>query len=92
MSTPYDDKKDGPLLAAHMEDVAREEAARTGFDIANEPHGLFRALATVLARPDLLKEAIRRTKAHEPAAYEAQYRDIAIQKQSPTVAPGEEEA
>lgn len=49
-------------LTFYMEEVAREEAARTGFDMQKEPHALFRMLMTVFATDSLRQEAIRRFK------------------------------
>jgi hypothetical protein len=45
-----------------MEEVARDHAAEIGFDIENESHGLFRAIAMVFSNKALFDEAIRRAK------------------------------
>lgn len=52
-------------VQVEFEALAREKAAREGFDIENEPHGLFRAFmaAMVENEGELLKEAARRAEA-----------------------------
>jgi hypothetical protein len=45
-----------------VEEVAREDAERAGFDIANEPHGLARAIMAVFASQELRAEAAKRAK------------------------------
>lgn len=49
-------------FTAAIEEVAREDAERVGFDIANEPHGLARAIMAVLASQELRAEAVKRAK------------------------------
>jgi len=49
-------------FAAAIEEVAREDAERVGFDIANEPHGLARAIMAVLASQKLRAKAVKRAK------------------------------
>jgi hypothetical protein len=60
---------DPPTLAERttywFEVVAREEAARIGFDMAKEPNALFRMLATVMATDTLRHKAISLLKEHE---------------------------
>ena len=50
-------------FAEDMEAVAREEAARIGFDMQREPHALFRMMMAVFTDEELRAEAIRRFKA-----------------------------
>jgi hypothetical protein len=49
------------LLADCLEEVAREHAASTGFDVDREDHGLFRAMMAALSRRDLRVEWMRRS-------------------------------
>jgi hypothetical protein len=55
-------KKWATATAIEVEAIAREEAAKRGFDIAKESHGLFRAMCHVLSNKDLLTLAARRAK------------------------------
>lgn len=49
-------------LQFYIEQVALEEAEKSGFDIVNEPHGLFRAYMNVLSKIELMQEAIKRSR------------------------------
>lgn len=49
-------------FTAAVEEVAREDAKRVGFDVANEPHGLARAIMAVFASQELRAEAVRRAR------------------------------
>lgn len=54
------------LVAAttdELEQMARENAEKVGFDIEKEPHGLFRALMAVMSEPGTIQEAARRAQA-----------------------------
>jgi len=46
-------------ISKEVEIIARHEAAKNGFNVSKEPHGLMRAMMHVLQRPELLKEAAR---------------------------------
>jgi predicted transcriptional regulator len=50
------------VLADAVEQVAREEAERRGFDIATESHGLLRSMMAVLTNKELFAEAQRRAR------------------------------
>ena len=60
-------KEFGTRVTYYMEQVAREEAARIGFDMQKEPSALFRMLMTVMASESLRAEALRRFKEEEDA-------------------------
>lgn len=46
-------------ISQEIEQIARREAAKNGFDIEKESNGLMRAILQVLSRKELLAEATR---------------------------------
>lgn len=57
-------------ITRHVEEVAREEAERQGYDLSG-PHGLFIAMMTVIVTPALWREALDRFRAEQGQATES---------------------
>lgn len=50
------------VTAEETEKMAREEAAKRGFDVVRSSNGLFRAMMHVLTSRDLMAEVARRSR------------------------------